>query len=330
MEPTLSRSPPTSAAWSVALLVLLGVIWGVTFPVARWGIEAGASPFWLFAADALVATGAMAAVTLAARDARPPLADLGRSAAVGALLIGGINIPLFWGEQFATGGAASIVYATSPVISFVLLLLLRQQSHLRALQAVGLALGLTGVVVVGLAAGGSSAIASPAALAAFGIGAVCQGLGAVLIGRLRPDGEHRWGQTFEFAGAAAVGLLAAPLLAPGGGLGATFPVLASVAYVGLLSLVVGYTIFFELIRRSGAVTANLVTFLNPLVALAVGVIAFGEAFQDFEAVGLGIVLVALLLLQPAVRGPLRRDRRQPARTEPSRGEGRRVTAGRST
>jgi len=90
-------------------------------------------------------------------------------------------------------------------------------------------------------------------------------------------------------------------------------VIGSVAYFSLASLVLGYTIFFDLIRRAGAVTANLVTFLNPVVALAVGVVAFGEMFQSVELVGLGIVLLALVLLQPAFRFPTRRG---PARAGP--------------
>jgi len=79
-------------------------------------------------------------------------------------------------------------------------------------------------------------------------------------------------------------------------------VLASLLFVSLASLVIGYTVFFELIRREGAVTANLVTFINPVVALVVGVIAFSEAFQAYEGVGLVLILAALVLLHIPERG----------------------------
>ena len=297
----------------VSLLAALGVIWGITFPVSRLAVAAGGNPFWLFVADAGVATAVMAVIAAGLGGPRPGLRSALLSAASGALLIGGINLPLFWGEQFATGGAASIVYACSPAVSFGVLLLVRHHAPLRAVQAAGLALGIAGVSVLALGAGGHGAISNPWAMAAFGLGATCQGVGAVLVGRLKPHGEDRWGQTSQFAGAAVAGLVVATLLAPTGRIPATPAVIGSVAYFSLASLVLGYTIFFDLIRRAGAVTANLVTFLNPVVALAVGVVAFGEMFQSVELVGLGIVLLALVLLQPAFRFPTRRG---PARAGP--------------
>jgi len=289
----------------VTLLASLGVIWGITFPVSHLGVSAGANPFWLFVVDAGVATGVMAVVAAVLGGPRPGLRSALLSAGSGALLIGGINLPLFWGEQFATGGAASIVYACSPAVSFGVLLFLRHHTPLRGLQAIGLALGIMGVSVLALGAGGHAAISNPWAMGAFGLGATCQGIGAVLVGRLKPHGEDRWGQTYQFAGAAAAGGVVAVALAPAGGLPASPAVIGSVAYFALASLVLGYSIFFELIRRAGAVTANLVTFLNPIVAVAVGVVAFGEAFQSVELIGLGIVLAALALLQPTLRLPTR-------------------------
>jgi drug/metabolite transporter (DMT)-like permease len=298
----------------VALLMLagLGIIWGATFPVARLGIGAGANPFVLVTVDLLLATLLMALVSGATRSVRPGRRDLVVSASVGALLIGGINLPLFWGEQFATGGAAAIVYATAPLVSILAAWSLGSRLGLSWVQRGALAVGILGVIVLTLTSIGTDVLTNGWAIAGFAIGAVCQGTGAVLFGRWKPHGESRWGLTFELLGASAVALIALPFAARAYTLPLTTSVVVSMLFVAVGTLALGYLLFFELVRRAGPVRANVVTFLNPIVALAVGVLLFGEAFQAFELAGLGIVLVALGMIEgpswfgtDRPRGPLR-------------------------
>jgi len=206
--------------------------------------------------------------------------------------------------QFATGGAAAIVYATAPAISLVLLVALQRAPRPEVWRIAGLGIGLTGVLTLSLAASSSGPITQEGALLAFGLGAICQGVGAVLIALRRPGGEGRWGQAAQFGGAAAVAVVTLPLIASSWALPGTPVVLGSILYFSVVSMLLGYLLFFELIHRSGAVSANLVTFLNPIVALAVGVLAFGEVFAPLELAGLGLVLGALVLLElPRRRRP---------------------------
>ena len=102
--------------------------------------------------------------------------------------------------------------------------------------------------------------------------------------------------TFQFVGGGAVSLAVLAAIAPHLALPWGAPVLVSVVYVGVASMVVGYALFFDLIRRHGAVGANQVTFLNPVVALVLGVSAFAEPFAIEEAGGLALILLALALL----------------------------------
>jgi drug/metabolite transporter (DMT)-like permease len=305
---------------ALLLLVVLGVIWGATFPVARLGIGAGANPFVLVTVDLLLATATLAVVSAATRAVRPARRELGISAAIGALLIGGINLPLFWGEQFATGGAAAIVYATSPLVSIVVASALGTRLGLTWLQRGALAVGLLGVIVLALTSIGTNVLTNGWAIAAFALGAVCQGTGTVLFARMKPSGESRWGLTFELLGATAAALVALPFAARTLSLPLSPSVLVSIVFVGFGTLALGYLLFFELVRRAGPVRANVVTFLNPIVALAVGVFVFGEAFQYFELAGLGIVLVALGMIEgPAMLSSGRLRARGSAATDSSPG-----------
>jgi probable blue pigment (indigoidine) exporter len=294
------RHPP-SPSTGAGPLIVLGTIWGATFPIARVGVEAGADPVLLVAVDLLLATAAMAVIAATTRAPRPGWRSAAESAALGALLIGGINLTLFWGLRTATGGTASIVYASSPLLSLVVLVLMRATTGVGPRQVGALLLGLAGVGVLGYATTAGSLAAGLAGLVAFVIGAACQGTGAVLVGRARPSGEGPWGLTFEFAGGAVAAAVLLPVLASSFALPIDAATIGSIAYVGFVSVVLGYTLFFALIRRFGAVRANQVTFLNPVVALLIGVFVFGESFQPVEALALAFIVLALLLLQPRNR-----------------------------
>ncbi len=290
----------------LARLALLGVLWGITFPVSRLGVTRGADPFLLVAIDFAIAAAVSAPIAVALGRPFPSGRALAESSAVGALLIAGINLPLFWGERFATGGAASVVYAASPLVSLGFAALWRSEERVGRTGCFALALGMTGVFVLALAAGGA-AVRNVAALAAFALGTVCQGAGAVLLVRLRPAGEGAWGETFQFVGGGAASLIVVAVATPAVPMMWTPAALASVLYVGLVSFAGGYALFFDLLRTDGAVRANQVTFLNPVVAIAVGVVAFGEPFVPEELGGLALILLALVLLH-------RDESRTPVRT----------------
>jgi drug/metabolite transporter (DMT)-like permease len=276
-------------------LLLLGVLWGATFPISRLGVAAGANPFLLVSLDFGIAAAVTAPIAAARRSPFPSWKSLAESAGVGALLIAGINLPLFWGERFATGGAASVVYATAPMLSLAFLALVGAGERVGRRRGAALGIGLAGVMVLALASGGA-AVSSPWGLAAFGLGAVCQGAGAVLLGRLRPTGEGAWGATFQFVGGGIVSLAVVAAIAPQLSIVWSAPVVGSLLYVGVVSMAVGYALFFDLIHREGAVRANQVTFLNPVVAVVLGVLAFAEPFAIDEVAGLALILFALALL----------------------------------
>jgi drug/metabolite transporter (DMT)-like permease len=276
-------------------LSVLGIFWGITFPISRLGVMAGSDPFLLVAVDFALAAAVSAPIAAALRRPFPAWRGLAESAAVGALLIGGINLPLFWGVKFVTGGAASVVYAASPLVSVGFAKLAGSGERIGASGILALGLGLTGVLVLVLAAGGAT-ITNPAGLAVFALGATCQGAGAVLLVRLRPRGEGAWGETFQFIGGCAVSLVVVAAIAPHSSIAWNTDGIVSILYVGLVSLAAGYALFFDLLRTHGAVRANQVTFLSPVVALATGAVAFGEPFVPEEGVGLALILAALALL----------------------------------
>ena len=183
----------------------------------------------------------------------------------------------------------------------MVLVILRAPVEIRLRQGAALAIGLGGVVLLGIATTQGSLVAGLGALAAFGLGAACQGTGAVLVARSRPHGENRWGLTSQFVGGAVAAFVLLPLLSRSPTLAISAATVGSIAFVGVVTMAFGYLPLLLHDPTLRGDPANQVTFLNPVVALVIGVFAFGEGFQPIEAVALACIVVALGLLQPRTK-----------------------------
>jgi drug/metabolite transporter (DMT)-like permease len=78
--------------------------------------------------------------------------------------------------------------------------------------------------------------------------------------------------------------LQAPSKWPGAG-----PVLAVVG-LGMVCTAAAFMLFFELIAEAGPVRATVITYVNPAVAVALGVLALGEPFSGATATGFVLVI----------------------------------------
>jgi drug/metabolite transporter (DMT)-like permease len=67
--------------------------------------------------------------------------------------------------------------------------------------------------------------------------------------------------------------------------------LASVAILGVVCTALAFLVFFALIREVGANRATVITYVNPAVAVALGVWLLGEPFTP--SIAAGFVLIAL-------------------------------------
>ncbi len=75
---------------------------------------------------------------------------------------------------------------------------------------------------------------------------------------------------------------------------------------------VGYTLYFYLHHRVGPGQSNLVAYINPVAALSIGTLLFGEPFEWWELAGFALILVGLTLLTQF--GQARRDHLKPGST----------------
>lgn len=284
----------------------MSVIWGVPYLLIKVAVRGGLPPLPL--AFARVALGAVLLLALAAGRGRlRSLRGHWRWLAAYALCEIVAPFPLIaFGEQRIASSLAAILIAAVPLIGVLLALRFDRTERPTAKRAAGLVLGFAGVVaLVGIDVGHGGGVA-------LGILAVLMAALGYAIGPMIVK-LHLAALDARAAMGASLGI-AALLLAPGAA--ATLPgrlpsagALASVAALGVLCTAAAFAIFAVLIREVGSSRATVITYVNPVVALALGAALLGERPAPQTIGGLVAILAGSRLA--TARGARNAARRGP-------------------
>ncbi|NHX35971.1 MULTISPECIES: DMT family transporter [Halolamina] len=300
------------------LFVVLAIAWGAGFSAIEVGLET--IPPILFAAFRFDIGAAVTVVALAAlgRLDRPTTrADLGAIVVAASLLVFANVFFLFFGQLYTSGSIASVVYSLNPVLTVGFAAVLLSGGGLGPRDAVGIVLGLLGVVLI--ARPSPTAVAEPpagapavldGAFALFGpdgLGAllvfcavIAVAAGSVLLRRV--DAPMASLPTTGWA--MALGALMLHAASLGIGESVMLPsgtwTWVAVGYVGVVASSVGYGAYFTLMRRRGPFTANLVSYAVPAVASVTGWALLDEQLPPLAIAGFVCILAGFLVLNRTV------------------------------
>ncbi len=65
--------------------------------------------------------------------------------------------------------------------------------------------------------------------------------------------------------------------------------------LGVICTAVAFVLFFRLIAEVGPARATVITYVNPAVALVLGVVVLNESFTVVTAIGFALILVGSVL-----------------------------------
>jgi len=281
-----------------AAFLLLGLIWGSSFAWIKIAVEE-IPPATLVAWR--MSLGAVAMVALLAILRIPWPRDAG--AWVALAVLGAVNaaIPIFlisWGEQFVDSGTAAVLNSLTPIFSLVIAGLALRTEPVTALRVGGLVLGFIGAAI--LATRELSLRADPSGL----IGALAVVLAAfsyavgASYARHRIGHDHRYvvaGGTLVFA---ALDMWVLALIVDGGGfiLPTELSTWVAVVWLGILGSFVAYILFFFLIETIGATLATMVTYIFPVVGVAIGVTLLHEQLDARLFIGTMLVIAGVVVV----------------------------------
>jgi drug/metabolite transporter (DMT)-like permease len=303
-------------AWP--LFAAMALIWGVPYMFIKIAVDGGAPP-----ADVAWARVTLAAVVLLVLAARSgALRSLrGRWRWVAAYGIVEIAVPfplIAFGEQRIPSSMAAIMIASVPLLLALVSLRYGRVERPTPVRLAGLLIGFAGVVaLVGINVSGSPG-ELPGVLALLGAAAGYT-LGPLILERhlveLDPRATMGAGLAVASLALAPLALATAPATMPSAG------ALASIAVLGLLCTALAFVIFSMLIGESGPARASVITYVNPLVAVCLGVLVLGEQPGAGSVAGLLLILAGSWLSTDGRLPPglIAAARRLPPRRRPRRG-----------
>lgn len=290
-------TPPRLDRVDLLTLLALGGLWGSAFVVIRAGLLAGATPFAYADVRYLIAAVAALALALGLRQPRPSRSLLLRAALLGGFsLVGGYAILVYWGETTTGGGLSAVLVATVPLWTGVIGHPFLPGERFGRLGWVGIAAGFGGVVLLlspQLIAENAAGLAGPVALVSA---ALLFSVGSIILRRLGGGPEGYWSFFAQFAASTAV-LLPFALLAERPSVPATPFLLGTLLYLALGSSLLGFLLYFRLHHRVGPARAGFVTYVSPVVGLALGISVLAEPFSWVEVGGFGLIVVGILLVR---------------------------------
>jgi drug/metabolite transporter (DMT)-like permease len=266
----------------------MSVIWGVPYLFIKIAVDGGVPP----AGVAWVRVALAAAVLLVLAWRAGTLGSLrGRLRWVVAYAIAEITIPfplIALGEQHLSSSLAAILIASVPLIIALLALRFDPGERATGVRMVGLLVGFGGVVaLMGLDVSGKPGELL-GALAILGA-AVGYAIGPLVLKHRLIDLDARATMGGSLAVAALLLTPAAVLTAPSET--PTAGAIWSLVVLGLVCTALAFVIFNLLIADAGPGRALVITYVNPIVAVALGVTLLGEHPGAGAVAGLLLILV---------------------------------------
>jgi drug/metabolite transporter (DMT)-like permease len=271
----------------------MGVLWGIPYLLIKVSVEEVSPPFLVWARTLV---GAAVLMPLAVRRGylRQVLPHWRVIAVFAAVEIAVPWLLINDAEQDLTSSLTGLLIATTPLVAMVLAVQGGEETFDRR-RALGLAVGLVGVAtLLGLDLGGE-------VRAGIELGAVIvlYGTGATMIDRYFADVPTLGVNALAFSLTTAVYSFVVPAHWPEQTPSAK--VLLSVLGLGLLCTVAAFLVFFALIAEVGASRATVITFVNPAVAVLLGIALLDEPFTAGVAIGFPLVLLGCWLATRSTR-----------------------------
>lgn len=220
---------------------------------------------------------------------------------IGVAGIFGLAIPFIiypWVEQYITSANTVIINGLTPIMAAIMAMALFRVEQFTINKALGVAVGLAGLVVV----------ISPWNIADFGqalwaqiiaVGApLMYGFsGAYLKKFVFPRGvSPRAITTIQVTVAAVFLLLLSPLIAPGE-FSIDWTTVLAMGVIGIGGTGLAYLWYNDVLEAWGPTRASSTTYIMPIIGILLGVFFLGESVHWYEPVGGVIVIVGILLMR---------------------------------
>ncbi|WP_394554533.1 DMT family transporter [Agromyces sp. MMS24-JH15] len=282
------------------LFAALGVAWGIPYLFIKVAVGE------LEPAMVVLARSALAALLLL------PLAFFRREVGVVvrrwkpmlAYTVAELILPWYFlssAEQRLPSSTAGLLLAAVPLAGVAIAFLMGRPERLTGVNWLGILFGMLGVAaLVGLDVAGSDLVA----VAQIAVVVVGYALGPAILSRWMPDLP---GVGVVAVSLAATAVVYVPFVAVTGGWPTEVPspaVIWSIVVLAVVCSALAFLLMVGLIAEIGPVKSTAITYVNPAVAVAAGVLVLGERLTVWTVVGFVLVLLGSYLVTRRRRDPV--------------------------
>ena len=270
------------------LFLVMSVVWGIPYLLIRVAVRELSPPVLVFARTA---PAALLLLPVAVRRGylRPLLARWRIVVVFSLVELAGPWLLLSHAEKRLPSSVSGLLVASVPLIGAMLAVAFGHDDRLDRRRLAGLLIGLAGVAgLVSVNLRGTDLMA----VGEVGLTALGYAIGPLIVSR-------------RFSDVPAIGVVAAAMaltaivyapialtLLPAR---VSAQVLASVAVLTVVCTVAAFLLFFALIAEVGPARATVITYLNPAVAVVLGVSLLGEPMTAGIVVGFPLILAGSIL-----------------------------------
>lgn len=283
-------------------LAIVYVVWGSTYLGIAIVIET--IPPMLSGALRFLAAAVLLGAFLAVRKGlgvfRMTRRQFAGAALVGLLLLTGGNGMVAVAEQHIGSGLAALLVASVPLWLVLFRIVARDRPALLTLA--GVLVGFAGVAAVSLSGGGAAG--STTGIVVILIASASWSVGSFLSGRIAMPANPFAASTVEMlvggAGMIAVGLGTGERLDLAAISGRSW---AALAYLIVIGSLVGFTAYTWLLGNAPISLVSTYAYVNPVVAVLLGVLVLGEQVTAQIVIGGLVILVGVALVVSTERRP---------------------------
>jgi len=272
------------------------IIWSTTPLAIKWS---GGDSGFLFGVTARMLIGLLFSsvlIMLVSRRHLPWDAVARKTYLVAGIAIYGAMLSVYWGSQYISSGFISVIFGLNPIVTGIMAALWLNERSLTPVKILGVILGVVGLIIIfsqGIHLGNHAVI---------GIAAVCL---SVLL--------HSWSSVWF----KKLDISLTALEITHGGLLVSVPLylltwfilqgtwpenfsqrsLGSIVYLGIFGSVLGFILFFYILKHIDVSRVSLITLITPVVALLLGYALNNEVLNSGVWLGTGLIMLGMSFYQ---------------------------------
>jgi drug/metabolite transporter (DMT)-like permease len=284
------------------LFLAMSVIWGIPYLLIKVAVGE-VSPVVVVFGRCVVGAALLLPWTIARGQLRPALRHWRPLLLFTVLEMTGPWLLLSYAETSLSSSLTGLLVATVPFVAALAARLAGEEERLTPVRLLGMGIGVVGIAaLLGLDLEGADLFA----ILAVALTVVGYATAPMVVSRALPDVPGVAASSVAlFATAVVYAPFAVPRLDTVAD--ASADALLSLITLGAVCTAVALALFFMLIREVGPQRALVITFVNPAVAVLLGILLLDEPFTLGIALGLPLVLLGCVLA----------TRRSPVRTQRS-------------